>query len=83
MRKMRATRFFQFHAMGSVARLMNGRDAMADLNSDAFRFNNFIQEVASVHDLDFVNRYCFIVNASGKAYEVDSLEEAKKLFSNI
>jgi hypothetical protein len=83
MRKNKATRFFQFDPMGSLARLYNGRVAMSNLKSDAFRYNNFIQEVGSVHDLDFDNRYCFIVNATGKAFEVDSLEEAKKLFSNI
>ena len=77
MRKNKATRFFQFHAMGSLSRLANGREAMSNLNSDAFRYNNFIQEVGSIDELDFDNRYCFIVNASGKAFEVDSLEEAK------
>lgn len=83
MKKMVATRFFEVNPMESVATLLNAREALNDLRSDSFRFDRSIREVASVYDLDFRNRYCFIVNASGKAYEVDSLEEAKKLFSDI
>ena len=83
MRKNVATRYFHAHAMGSLSRLFNIRKAMANPNSDSFRYGRLFEEVDSINELDFDNRYCFIMNASGRIIEVDSLEEAQKLFSNI
>ena len=83
MKKNKATRYFHAHAMGNLSRLVNIREAMANPNGDSFRYGRLFEEVDTVHDLDFDNRYCFIMNSSGRIIEVDSLEEAQKLFSNI
>ena len=83
MRKNKATRFYQVNVSGNLARLVNARKAMSNLKSDSFKYNSDIEEAGSVCELNFNKNYCFIVNASGKALEVDSIEEAKILFSNI
>lgn len=83
MKKNKATRFYQVNVNGNLARLANARKAMSNLKSDSFKYNRDIEEVGSVCELNFNTRYCFIVNSSGKAIEVDSIEEATKLFSNI
>ena len=83
MKKNKATKFYEANINGSLARLVNVRRAMSNLKGDNFKHNRDIKEVAGVQELDFERSYCFIINASGKAIEVDSIEEAKTLFSNI
>jgi len=81
--RMKATRFFHADVEGNLSRLVNLRTAMSYPKGDNFKFNRDIREVNSINELDFENNYCFIMNASGKTIEVDSIEEAKSLFRNI